>query len=234
VNAPLKGLPDDVAAQVRSVICRTIADFRESGKKRILDAAALEMFKILIGRRAKQDYPHIESVRHAVRDDAETALECVASAFVETGFGQIPEAWQDDIAEQVLACPEAQNAETAWWRKQADRTAPLADSSANRLPDHALPAPPRHHRSPDTPMARRIEAFRQRMEEGQDKPVLMEDLAAYCKYSDLTMLQRVQREAGTATSTARANVERMLKCGSIEQFWATVEANRKTIQTRRK
>ncbi|MEO8595517.1 MAG: hypothetical protein ABI759_19515 [Candidatus Solibacter sp.] len=211
---PAPELPSTVAGQVRSIILRSVVELREKlNGREILWQAAMEIFDLLTPLRLQEGHTKIESFQQGVQADIDTALACVHYSHRLAFGGRMSFLWHRDIGDRLALSPKAELMETTWWKMQ--KTLPVPRGTR-----------PRNTRTPDTPTARAIEDFRRRIEAG-GREVRQIDMAAYCRYTDVTMFQRVQREAPRAGKEAIANVKRMLEeCQSPDRFWSTVEMNR--------
>lgn len=231
---PSPNLPRELAERIAPIIPPAVAQLRRGGvsASEVLIQAANEIFELLTASRSWGSYREIESVRQAVNADIQTALAFAYYIHNLAGGNRLLFIWNTSIWVSISLRGLAEGIETEWWERHA---VPLtADQESALLATETQPEhgpKPRHPATPDTETARRIEAFRQRIEAEGGRPVGVKDMCDYSNYSDATMFQRVQREAEDQSKSARKNVERMMG-ESAEEFWRTVEANRKKRESK--
>lgn len=235
IGDPSSKLPTELADRIAPIIPRAVVRLRRGDVvgSTVLTEVAMEIFALLLASRSWESHTDIESVRRAVNGDAETALAYAHHIHQMAGYGRMSFICHKAIWDSLSLSEQAARIETEWWEHEARIQVPVepipAPSATDVGPEYGKR--PRHPAAPDTPTARRIETFRRRIEAG-GRPVKVRDMLAFCNYSDATMFQRVQREAPDASAAARETIERMLRCPSPEEFWRTVDRNRKGIEAR--
>ena len=227
-------LPPDLVASITPTATRAVIRFRKAqgASRDVLADAAVEILEVLLARRLGENHPTMESFHKAVEEDVDTALAYAHHIHKQAGYGRMLFIWHRGITEILFASRQVEEAETKWWERQLNSidpagTTPAGQKAPTRRAVGGQGSVPRHPSTPNTSTARRIEAFRQRIEAADGRNVRTLDMVAFCRYKDATMFQRVQREAKNASAAAIEAVERMLACRSADDFWRIAGANSK-------
>jgi hypothetical protein len=154
IEDPSPRLPAELARQIALTIPRTVVRLRkednETGRLTVLANAAVEIFEVLAPRRSEETYADVESLRRALKEDADIALAFVHYIYKSAGpeYGRMLWLWHAEIQKRLHFSEKRSSIETEWWERHAD---------AN--PASPVVSPPVPTKAPRTPTASRIEKF---------------------------------------------------------------------------
>ncbi len=238
---PAARLPTDIAERATRILdqailgCRTLQAPSDERRKQVWGGAAAGILHVLAAPLLNKEQSGIESLHRALAIEVQRAFD-----FVLRGY-QIAarESMDHDTMEAVerRICSEADEIENGWLENRLNRPASVAEYTQQPSIEGAATTTdpimlddrfrPRHPKAPDKPMARHIEAFKQRIEADGSREVRVKDMVRYYRYSDVRGLQKVQAEDPKASPTVKRNVMDMLTCPSAKAFWERVDRNTK-------
>jgi hypothetical protein len=227
---PARAIPADLVGRVSRILEDAVGQHRGSvggneGKRReVWITYFVTIFRLIASRQLQEQHPDVKSFHRAIRNDLQTTM-----LLSERGFGivsgwAISRSWDQRLFEMLLEY--SNQYEIEWLERRERLRSALMPDPAETLGDALALCKPRDARAKDTFTARRMEQFRRRMEAGSTREVGMADMVDYLGYMGPSMLQRVIREAKSASEQAKSNVGRMLRCRSPEEFWSVVDARR--------